>query len=354
MKIRVWLLAAGAAACLVFPVSAQARDAYGQITQEVSSKVAQEATKQTTGLISTRISQAVSNVTGSIRTGAPVGPSTPQTSQIAVPEGAGKAAGDADKRLALWANIDGSWLSGQQRGADFSGTLQTAVGGFDYLVQDNLLMGAALGYEHGLFSLKYNAGHLKANNIALSPYVAYIINPNWSVEGTAGHSWVNYDLDQTGGAVTGNTSGHRWFGSGKVSGNFTVDAWQLGTSLGYAYLREETDAYTMSNGTQNRGLSYRLGQVQNGYRVGYGFDMDWGRIVPYAAARLEFDVNKTPAAAIDTGGTKAYDGRFGTTFTLGTTLEVGDDQTVSLEGSTTQFRDNLNAYTVGASYRLRF
>lgn len=349
MNNRIWLLAAGALASIAASGNAQAAEAYGNVTQEVSSKVAQEATKQTTGLISARISQAVSNVTGNIRTG-----SAPQTSQISVPEGEGRAAGNVDKRLAVWFNADNSWLSGEQTGADFSGTLQTAVGGVDYVLRDNLLIGTALGYEHGSFSLKYNAGGMKANNFAISPYIAYIISPNWSVEATGGHAWVNYDLNQTSGTVTGDTSGHRWFGAAKVSGNFNIDAWELGSSLGYAYLRESTDDYTLSNGTRSEGMSYRLGQIQNGYRVGYGFETDWGKIVPYAGARLEFDVNKTPSATIDNAGTKAYTGRFGTTFTLGTTFNIGDDQSLSVEGSTVQFRENLESYTLGASYRIRF
>ncbi len=313
----------------------------------VVAQVVAEGTKQTAGLISTRISSAVSNATGAISV-SPV-----RTSSLSG-EPTGKAAGDAARRGGVWLNGSNNWLSGDHANANFSGTLQTAVTGADYLVRDDILLGASLGYEHGDVSLKYSGGKFEANNFAFAPYAAYIINDVLSVDVSGGHAWVNYDISRANGTVSGETSGSRWFAATNLNANWRVDAWQLGASAGYIYTKEHTDDYTESDGTNAQGLKFRLGQASSKFRVGYLIPTDWGTVNPFGSVRLEYDANKTAASAIDAAGSKAYDDRFGTTFSLGTNVLVGDNNTVTIEGSTTQFRDDLKNYSLVGTYRFKF
>lgn len=319
---------------------------YGS-TPMVVAQIVAEGTKQTAGLISTRISSAVSNATGAI--------SISPTRTSSLSEGTvGKAAGDSARRGGVWLNGSNNWMSGDHANANFSGTLQTAVAGVDYLVRDNVLVGASLGYEHGDISLKYNGGNFEANNLAFAPYAAYIINDVWSVDASGGHAWVNYDLSRANGTISGDTSGSRWFASTNLNANWRVDAWQLGTSLGYIYTKESTDDYVESDGTNANGPKFRLGQANGKFRVGYLVPTEWGTVNPFGAVRLEYDANKTAASAIDAAGTKAYDDRFGTTFSLGANVLVGDNDTLSIEGSSTQFRDDLKNYSLIGTYRHKF
>jgi|AGTN01.2.fsa_nt_gi Autotransporter beta-domain. len=365
MTLRNRFFVVGALACLAAPFVSQAHAepestpvVYGDSSvtvKEVTSKIAQEATKQTTGMISGRISQAVSNATGNISAGSVpnVGVPSPNTSSLQN-GGAGKAAGDQATRGGAWANVSNSWLSGSQAQADFSGTLQTVVAGADYMVLDNMLVGASLGYEHGNVSLKYNGGKLKANNIAFAPYAAYIINDVWSVDAAGGHAWVDYDLSRANGTVSGNTRGSRWFASTNINANVTRGPWQLGSSVGYLYTKEHTDEYTESDGSNADGVKFRLGQAHATFRSGYLFPTDWGNVNPFGSVRFEYDANKTAATAVDAVGTKGYDSRFGTTFSVGTNFIIGDNNLLTIEGSTTQFRDNLESYTISGTYRIKF
>lgn len=326
----------------------QQNQVYGSTpTPTVVGQIVAEGTKQTAGLISTRISSAVSNATGAISI-SPV-----RTSSLS--EGTtGKAAGDSARRGGVWLNGSNNWMSGDHANANFAGTLQTAVAGVDYLVRDNVLVGASLGYEHGNVSLKYSGGKFEANNVAFAPYAAYIINDVWSVDASGGHAWVNYDLSRANGTVSGDTSGSRWFASTNLNANWRVDAWQLGASAGYIYTTEETDDYVESDGTNAKGPKFRLGQANSKFRVGYVIPTEWGTVNPFGAVRLEYDANKTAASAVDAAGSKAYDDRFGTTFFLGTNVLVGDNDTLSFEGSTTQFRDDLKNYSLIGTYRHKF
>lgn len=341
------------AAGLFLAAPALAAEAYN--STQVVTQVVQQATQQTTGLISSRISQAVSNVTGNIVTPTtPTGAPRPNTPTSLLPGGEGKAAGDAPERWGIWANVGNSWLSGDQANADFRGTLQTMIVGIDKLVTDNLLVGTALGYEHADIRLKFNNGKFKANNLAIAPYAAYVINDVFSIDATGGYSWLNYDFERNNNTITGDTTGSRWFGVANLSANTTAGAWQLGSSLGYLYMRETNEAYRESNGTLVNDSTVHLGQARANFRAGYPLQANWGSYTPYALVRFEYDVDRSPPSILDTGGTKAYDSRFGTTFGFGVNLVAGNGHFLSLEASTLQFREDLSNYSIVGSYRYRF
>ncbi|KAF0224716.1 MAG: outer membrane protein domain-containing [Rhodospirillaceae bacterium] len=328
--------------------SASAADAYAQ-NPTVTREVAQEATKQTTSMISGRISSVVSGATGSI---SPSVPTSPVNTSALI--GDGKAAGDAPARGGLWANASHNWMSGKQASADFAGTMKVAVGGVDYRITDQLLLGTSLGYEHGYFSLKYSGGKMVANNYAFAPYMAYIINDIWSLDATAGHAWVNYDISRANGNVAGSTSGSRWFAASNLSASTTLGPWRLGASTGYLYSKEDTEDYVETDGTAARGVKFRLGQAHATVRGGYLFLTDWGSVNPFVAARAEYDANKTAATAVDAIGTKGYDDRFGMVFTSGVNLAIGDSHSLSIEAASSQFRENVDSFTLGGTYRFKF
>ncbi|HLN23258.1 MAG TPA: autotransporter outer membrane beta-barrel domain-containing protein [Patescibacteria group bacterium] len=317
-------------------------------------------------MIAGRISQAVAGAVGNIGGGlAPSGsgfgnggtpaPATPAP-QSSLELGGGGAAGEPGRRLALWTNASNSWIANNQTGVNFAGTIQTAVIGADYLFTDKIIGGITGGYEHPDIHTKFNAGTFKGNNVAITPYAAYIIDDIFSVDATAGYTFVSYDITRSSNSITGSTDGHRLAGSADLNANKTIDSWVLGSSLGASYLNEVQNAYTETGagGTAVGQNDVRLGQAHLTGKAGYLVTQPWGSITPYGSARMEYDFNHNAAVVRDVQGDLASNSRFGTVFGLGADAAVGNFTTLNLEGTTTQFRENVSAYMVSASVRVKF
>lgn len=335
---------------LAFGSQAQASDTYGSSAPSTTAApvVVAQASSQAANLVSGRISQAVSNATGSIAVG------TGKKAEII--SGGGKAAGDSIDKMAFWANAAGTWIENDQSGVNFKGNIVTSVVGADYLVTDKVLAGVSVGYERPDIRTTFNNGTFKGNNWSIAPYAAYIINDTFSVDAMAGYAWVSYDMTRAYGSISGSTEGHRLFGGANVNANTAVDHWRLGSSLGYLYTTETQGAYTEkgTNGSTVGESQMRLGQARLSGKAGYAIQEAWGSMTPYGSARLEFDVNHTPTGIADADGTPVSNDRFGTTFAIGNDLSIGNSTSLNLEATTTQFREHIQLYGLSGSVRVKF
>lgn len=331
--------------------------------------VTQEATKTTASLISGRVSAAVSGATGGGGVGGGGAPGggglfAPTNSSSLMPngkgyaggngDGKGKASGSAPRNFGVWLNGAGTWLENEQANAEFKGSIYNVMGGADYLIKDRFLVGLSAGYERADIKTTFNSGKLESDGFTVAPYFAFILNKNVSFDVSVGHSWVDYDVSRGSGAVTGNTSGDRWFGTANANYTTSINNWQLGATLGYLYTMEKQDAYTESNGGQVGEVSVHLGQARLGGKVGYLAPTSFGYLNPYGSARLEYDVVKDGPGVVDAAGTKANDDDFGVTFGLGVAAGIGEATTINVEATTTQFRDDLKNYGVSGTVRYRF
>lgn len=333
------------------PTLAHAANTYGTSAPSsvVAPQVVQQASTQAANLLAGRVSQAVSNVTGGGFSPTP-GP------RAEVIGGNAKAAGDPVGKTAFWVNAGNAWVSNDQEGVNFSGTIQTGLVGVDHQFNDRILAGLAIGYEHPDIKTKFNAGTFTGNNWAVSPYVAYIINDVFSVNALAGYTWVDYNTSRSNGAIKGSIEGDRLFASINGTASTHIANWQVGSTLGYMYLLETQDAYTESGtgGTSNPENQIRLGQWRWTNKVGYPIRQEWGGFTPYGSVRLEYDTSHTPMGVADAQGTPVSNDRFGTTFGLGVDTTIGDDVTFSVEGATTEFREHLKSHTINGTLRVKF
>jgi outer membrane autotransporter protein len=345
--------------------AAHAANTYGKDAapnQIVAPEVTNAAAQQSTGLISERIAQAVSNATGgggsfSPFSAPPITPPRSQTSESGGVKGleGGIAAGNQAPRLALWANMSNTWLHGSQVGADFAGTIIDSLIGVDYMVTEKLLIGVVGGYEHAKLNSDFNSGSLRGTGLAIAPYAAYIFSDSLYVDATAGYTWIDYTTARANDTITGSTNGRRWFAAGNLTAVIpTPSDWVLMNTLGFLYVSENQDPFRESDGSDVGGVKVRLGQVRDTIRLGYRFTTGFGFIMPYGSARLEYDAVKSPDTYIDSAGTLAYGSKFGTTFGLGLNMGIGDNTIISLEANSTQFRENLEAYSLVANIRYKF
>ena len=366
----------------LFGPSAQAACTYGACAPSnanIGSTVVRSASSQAAGLLSDRISQVVgggtlfnispSVPTPSVPTPSVPTPGTPGPSDKVGPQtsleptdgdatpvnsaGIGSAAGDMPKNLGLWASGTNHWVHDTQAGTAFSGGIYDAIGGVDYKLDDKLLMGVGLGYEHVAVTTSFNRGHLTGNGFGLSPYLGYEINDIYSADLQLSHVWVGYSENHAG--ITGSNSGSRWSASSNLNANKVLGQnWLVGSSLGLFYVREFQDAFRESNGNPVGSSAPFTGEVRLkgtlGYRLQYG-DME---LVPNVSARLEYDPLQSGAPIIDANGTEASHDKLGATFGAGVRGRLGEGTTLSLDGTTSQFRSYMTDYGLSLTLRIQY
>lgn len=341
--------------CALLPSFAHAANTYGSTAPSnvVAPQVVQQASTQAVNLLASRINQAVSNVTGNLGGEGFTPTPGPRAEVIA---GNAKAAGDPVGKTAFWVNGGNAWVSNDQEGVNFSGTIQTALVGVDHQFDDRVLAGVAVGYEHPDISTKFNSGTFTGDNVAVSPYVAYIINDVFSVNALAGYTWVHYNTSRSNGAISGTITGDRFFANFNGTAAKRIADWHLASTVGYLYLLETQDEYTErgAGGARNPENQIRLGQWRWTNKVGYFVRQEWGGIMPYGSARLEYDSSHTALGVADALGTPISNDRFGTTFGLGVDATVGDDATLSVEATTMEFREHLTSHSLNGTFRLKF
>ena len=334
------------------PLSAQAATTYGPEASAsvVAPQIVQQASSQSTSLLAGRISQAVSSAVGS---GFGGGLGSPQTAIIG---GDGKAAGDSAKDTAMWLNIGNSWIENDQSGVDYSGQILTGLIGVDHQFNDQFLAGVAFGYENPDIDTKFNNGTFEGNNFTVSPYASYIFNKNFYVNGNVGYAVVDYDTSRNDGAITGDISGDRFFGDLSANSRFELGGWDLRSTFGYMYLVETQDAYTESGAGGNRIEEEKIhfGQWRLSGQAGYEFETQWGSIMPFGSVQLEYDSIKPDAGVADQFGTPVANDKFGATFGLGAQANIGDDLSLTVEGTTAQFREHLDVYSLTGTLRFKF
>jgi Autotransporter beta-domain len=347
-----WIAAmAGIVMAVVFgqSQSAMAACTYGACAPSniiVANQVTQYATTQTAGLITDQINQAVGALSG---VGAFITPNDLMSyADSRAPGPFFKAAPGAvappPRTWNVWAAGAGLSVHDSQQGANYDGSISSGVGGFDYRWNGRVLAGLATGYEGVGLNTGFNTGNLKSNGYVLAPYMAYLFTPSWSVDAQLGHGWLNYNESHPG--VTGSFNANRWWGQVNLNDRQVYGNWHLGASLGYIYVSENQNAYSESNGNPVAGQTLFLGQIRLKGLAGYEFLTPWGALMPYGSARLEFDVQKSALPIVNSLAQTTTNGNFGTTFGLGILARVGPATTMSVEGTTTQFRTDFQSYGI--------
>jgi len=372
-------------ASAMFSQSAQAACTYGACAPSnanIGSTVVRSASSQAAGLLSDRISQVVGggtlfNVSPSTpapsvpmpsvptpsapSSGDKVGPQTNleptdganvADATVANSAGIGSSAGDMPQNLGIWASGTNHWVHDTQAGTAFSGGIYDVIGGADYKL-DKLLLGVGAGYEHVAVGTSFNHGHLTGNGFGLSPYLGYEINDIVSADMQLSHVWVGYSENHAG--ITGSNSGSRWSVSSNLNANSVMGQnWLVGSSLGLFYVREFQDAFRESNGNQVGSTAPFTGEVRLKGTVGYRLQYGDIELVPNISARLEYDPLQSGAPIIDSNGTEAAHDKLGATFGAGLRGRLGEGTTLSLDGTTSQFRSYMTDYGLSLTLRIQY
>jgi hypothetical protein len=311
-----------------------------------SQQTVSKAADLTTGIINDRINQATTDAGFGLSTASAKAP------LYVIGNGGGKSAGDEPQKIGFWGSLGATWVRDWQPGVDFSGSIVSGVAGIDYKAVPWLLLGVAGGYEGTNINTYFNSGQQWSGGAVVSAYTAVRLAPDWSFTAQLGHGWMSYW--ETHGGVNGAFGADRWFGAANINAGRSIDQWRLAGSLGYFFFTETQSGFSETNGNFVPSSTPYLGQIRVRGQAGYEFATEWGSIMPFVGARLEFDVNHSDAPIISSLGQRASLSTFGTTFNAGVKAKIGDRSSFILEGTTTQFRQYFESYGINGSFRITF
>lgn len=330
----------------------------------VTPDTARQSASATTGLIADRVATVVSNISAGGNVGgspgelnahcAPTLDDAPDALDRALGASASTVGASKANRLnAVWAS--GSYNHVKKTDVDgrYDGSVKNGVVGYDRRVTKDLILGVATGYETVDISTKYNAGSVEGESVSLSPYLGYVINDWLSVDASLGYSWIKYDFTRNANAVTGNTSAGRVFGSTNLNATHRYGDFQLRAALGYLRLYEQQDAYRDSTGAAVDKSEINFGQARATIGGGYDIVTGFGVLTPNAFVRLEYDLPGSHAVMVGNNWMSSSD-RTGAVFGLGLDAAVSNDLSFNVTATSTQFRQNTDAYSVIGSVRYAF
>ncbi|MHB1218442.1 MAG: autotransporter outer membrane beta-barrel domain-containing protein [Alphaproteobacteria bacterium] len=199
----------------------------------------------------------------------------------------GASAGTGENRFGVWSNFTGSGFSESQSAIETSGQVYTFALGADYRLNDWVMAGLSVGYERQNIDTKFNLGTWDANGAVVAPYVLVQLIPNQLyLDATAGYVGNSIDLTRNNGAITGDTSGTRFFMASNLTATLASGQFQFRPSVGANWMYQGISGYTETGtgGSVVPDTTVHFGQFLAGGQVGYQF----GNVQPYLLAQYVY------------------------------------------------------------------
>ncbi|MDX1519246.1 MAG: autotransporter outer membrane beta-barrel domain-containing protein, partial [Gammaproteobacteria bacterium] len=206
----------------------------------------------------------------------------------------GLAAGDHSLDLSAWAAFSHVDTDNTHKPTRFNSKSNTVLVGVDTSINENLIIGLALGVEETSIDTVFNLGEQELNGYTVAPYIGYLLTPNFSIDASFGYTTV--DIDQfrisvapiaVPGVNTGDTESDRVFVSGNLNYFNTFDRWFFAGRLGVIYAEEDIDAVVEvgPDAFTSAARTVEFGQVQVAAELAYtGLEFE-----PYLLAVYEND-----------------------------------------------------------------
>lgn len=181
-----------------------------------------------------------------------------------------------------------------------------AIGGLDRLFAGRFLLGLAGGYQSVEADTAFNGGGTENDGQTVAPYIAILLNEVFSIDATAGYSWLEYDQDRISPAdgtdIRASFDAERWFGATNLNALVVRGNWVLGAKVGYLHSDEEQERY-LETGSAASAAANRLRRVTTrdidisqaivGGDIGYSI----GQYEPYVMAAYRNDLSRNDGEA---------------------------------------------------------
>ncbi|MFT5721171.1 MAG: hypothetical protein ACI9W6_001484 [Motiliproteus sp.] len=215
----------------------------------------------------------------------------------------------ASKGVSVWGYGSFQNLNNSLAGGNYNGDSLGYNLGADIRLSDNMLVGAAIGYNDSRITTAFNTGKHNETATSISPYLSYKINANTSYSGVIGAGWGTINNSRTNNTVTGKTDTGSRFMYNSLSYTRPAapdDAFTVSGTLSHSYAHKAIEAYTESDATQVAKYTTRTSQWSLKAEVARNLQIERTNMKVFANAALLRDtldtVNNDPNALdISTG-----------------------------------------------------
>jgi len=225
----------------------------------------------------------------------------------------GMAAGEGASQWNGWMNLSRAQVANTFTSAiadtRFDGDVDNWIGGVDYAIDKNLVVGASVGYDKTNLDTHYNNGNFSSKGLMIAPHISYQINSMFSVDAVIGYADGDSDLrSNIFGIVTAKQDFTRNFAAVNLSAVKWFDSWQVTGKMSYINAEEKLKDYTDSTNAVTLGQNNRLEQFRLGGQVGY-----WTNgIMPYVGLTYINDISAPSSGLLGVSESRdAYSAAFG-------------------------------------------
>ena len=289
----------------------------------------------------------------------------------------GMAAGDAGTGYSVWGSASFSDIENTEDAIQSDTDAWMLLGGFDTLINERWVVGAAIGYEE--VDIKGDpkpSAYTPVGNIethweverdafTYSFYTGYKISDNWTVDASLG--WApNIMIDQRTFYPAGpvyvmsSSSNDRYSYALNANRYWMFDTWMFEVHMGYLFVDEKQSSYdTFTAG----GFSFGRQLPQDTTLGQYNFrgQATWfkGQFEPYLGLSVEHDANEASEdfsvanLSITQADWLEYD-KTSIVLNTGFNYYVNNTGSVSFDFSTVAGRDEVTSRTIQLSYRHSF
>lgn len=248
-------------------------------------------------LFTTQIQGTISGISGHIASflsGAFFGGPSFTDNQFKLKGATGLNAGDgASIPYGVWGNYAYTDFENDLSSTAFDGSSHSFLGGVDFAISENSVIGIAIGYDNGDIDTTFNSGNQESETFTIAPYFGALLTDSMSVDFNIGYSRVDYDQFRVApGSTTRITStpdSDRWFGAFNLNGFAYHDNWILGARVGALFASNVLEAYTESNGTAIAESRTKLGSASIAGDIAYSYK----NYEPFVNLSYQYDFSLT-------------------------------------------------------------
>ena len=230
------------------------------------------------------------------------------------------------------------------------GNADLLLGGIDYSLANNVVLGVALSGERTRIGTSYNGGNVSGNGNTIAPYLGWRINNAWLLDATLGFG--NTNLTSTDNSIPGGTNGSnkatRSMGTLGLAYNQGMGNWLLTGKGSLLTVENKYSAFTFSNGQFVPGSTTRTSQMRLGGQAAYNA----GAVVPFFGVTYIYDIeraNQNPIAGQSAANDRdAFQLRVGLNFRSSGALYGGI--VLSSEVGRSQFKNDQILLNVGMRF----
>ncbi len=173
---------------------------------------------------------------------------------------AGEAAATADtRRWGVWADGALSWQSNNSNIARFHGTVFTSLAGVDFMFNERLVAGLAIGNDQTWLRTTFNDGSFYSSGFVATPYLAYSLLDNliFDVSGAVGLAYNRQERNRNTFDYDSDYESVRTMIGSNLTYYHLWNNWSFDVGAGFMYANEYSPSYT------ERGDAYLRNKVRS-------------------------------------------------------------------------------------------